>query len=50
LPETWWNAGLTPMESLRAGTVDAADRLGTADGGELAGQTADHVALAGGPP
>ena len=43
-------AGLTPLESLRAGTVNAADLLGTTDRGELAaGKFADIVAVAGNP-
>jgi imidazolonepropionase-like amidohydrolase len=43
-------AGVTPLESLRAGTVNAADLLGTADRGELAvGKLADIVAVIGNP-
>lgn len=43
-------AGLTPAESLRAGTINAADLLGTPDRGELAvGKLADIVAVAGNP-
>jgi imidazolonepropionase-like amidohydrolase len=43
-------AGLTPLESLRAGTVNAAGLLGTTDRGELAaGKFADIVAVAGDP-
>ncbi|MFL6417027.1 MAG: amidohydrolase family protein [Bryobacteraceae bacterium] len=43
-------AGLTPMESLRAGTTNAAALLGTTDRGELAvGKFADIVAVAGNP-
>jgi imidazolonepropionase-like amidohydrolase len=43
-------AGLTPMESLRAGTTSAAALLGTTDRGELAvGKFADIVAVAGNP-
>ena len=43
-------AGLTPMESLRAGTTNAAALLGTADRGELAAaKFADIVAVAGNP-
>jgi imidazolonepropionase-like amidohydrolase len=43
-------AGLTPLESLRAGTVNAADLLGTTDRGELAaGRLADIAAVAGNP-
>jgi len=43
-------AGLAPLESLRAGTVNAADLLGTGDRGELAvGKLADIVAVTGNP-
>jgi imidazolonepropionase-like amidohydrolase len=37
------------MDPLRAGTVNAADLLGTADRGELAGKAADIVMLPGNP-
>ena len=43
-------AGMTPIESLRAGTLNAADLLGTPDRGELAsGKLADIVAVTGNP-
>lgn len=42
--------GLTPIESLRAGTINAADLLGVKDRGELvAGKFADIVAVSGNP-
>jgi imidazolonepropionase-like amidohydrolase len=42
--------GLTPIESLRAGTLNAADLLGVTDRGELApGKFADIVAVPGNP-
>jgi len=42
--------GLSPLESLRAGTMNAADLLGVPDRGELAaGKLADIVAVAGDP-
>jgi imidazolonepropionase-like amidohydrolase len=42
--------GLTPLESLRAGTINAADLLGVKDRGELAqGKLADIVAVPGNP-
>ncbi len=42
--------GLSTLESLRAGTVNAADLLGVSDRGELtAGKFADIVAVAGDP-
>jgi imidazolonepropionase-like amidohydrolase len=42
--------GLTPIESLRAGTINAADLLGVHDRGELtAGKLADIVAVPGNP-
>ena len=42
--------GLTPLESLRAGTMNAADLLGVNDRGQLAsGKLADIVAVPGNP-
>jgi len=42
--------GLTPLESLRAGTMNAAELLGVTDRGELAaGKLADIVAVPGNP-
>lgn len=42
--------GLSPLESLRAGTMNAADLLGVTDRGELApGKLADIVAVPGNP-
>lgn len=42
--------GLTPIESLRAGTLNAAELLGVSDRGELApGKFADVVAVPGNP-
>ena len=42
--------GLAPLESLRAGTINAAELLGVTDRGELAsGKLADIVAVAGNP-
>lgn len=42
--------GLAPLDSLRAGTMNAADLLGVTDRGELAaGKLADIVAVAGNP-
>lgn len=44
------NGGLSPLESLRAGTMHAADLLGVKDRGELAvGMLADVVAVRGNP-
>ena len=44
------NGGLSPIESLRAGTVNAAELLGVSDRGELAaGKLADIVAVRGNP-
>lgn len=43
-------AGMSPLEALRAGTMNGADLLGTADRGELAvGKLADIVAVPGNP-
>ena len=42
--------GVSPIDSLRAGTINAADLLGVADRGDLAaGKLADIVAVAGNP-
>ena len=44
------NRGLTPLNSLRAGTIAAADLLDVADRGQLkTGMLADIVALQGNP-
>jgi imidazolonepropionase-like amidohydrolase len=44
------DGGLTPLESLRAGTLNAAELLGVTDRGELAaGKFADIVAVPGNP-
>jgi imidazolonepropionase-like amidohydrolase len=43
-------AGMSPLESLRAGTINGAELLGTPDRGELAvGMLADIVAVPGNP-
>jgi imidazolonepropionase-like amidohydrolase len=42
--------GLTPIDALRAGTINAAELLGVSDRGELApGKYADIVAVPGNP-
>lgn len=42
--------GMTPLESIRASTIYAADLLGVSDRGEIApGQLADLIAVAGNP-
>lgn len=44
------NAGMSPLDALRAGTINAAELLGTTDRGELSvGKLADIVAVSGNP-